>query len=414
MAESGLARGLFWKAWALSALLATVIAGARLVSPRPAPVPRRERAAAPLARLERSVVVTQPMAASAPIEDGVLARLALAETASERCELLGRVEASADARVTYAITSVLDRAQLDSVRSCATQALSLQPTPEAGSWLIALSEDPAPAVYEIALRALASRDDVAARAELVEATHSENSELRQSAVTALLKAGREEGFSAALAVLPSIEDPESLSTLIDALGESHDPRALPVLLTLLDDADRASRLHAISALGELGIAAASARLESLLDLGSAEEFRAAAQALLKLEPERALLKLRLALTSTDADRQLFALAAIGNADLPGVVPILREQLDSGDERRARLVLRRLLRKPLPELEAELTRFAASDDTSLQMPALRALERLTTASARATVQRLTNADEDTGDHSIVALARDHSQTAQAEL
>jgi HEAT repeat protein len=398
----------------LAALIATVVPSVHLVLPRHGAVLKQERIPVPSSRPESHVEAERSAATPTPSEDGVLSRLALAETASERCELLGRVESTPDPRVTYAITSVLERAGLGSVRACATLALGLQPNQEAQSWLIELSFDPVPEVHASALSALAAREDSAARAVVVEATHAENVEIRLSAVLALLHARREEGFSAALAVLPSIEDRAALASLVDALGESHDARALETLQALLDNSDRESHLHAIAALGELGVAAASARLERLLELGSAEEFQAAAQALIKLQPERALAKLRGALSSSDEERPLLALAAIAGLDSPDVVPLLEEQLHSGDDTRAVTVLRRLARKPVPELETELAEFAASADPSLRRPALRALERLDTPSAHATAERLAALEPGPGSRSLVALARDHSEAAQAEL
>ena len=278
MAEPALGRALFWQAAALAALIATSVPCVRLALPARAVALEQERLALPQSPPERRVVAAPIDAAPMPSEDDVPSRLARAETASERCELLGRLEAMPDPRATYAITGVLDRSRLGSVRACATQALALQPNQEAQRWLIELSWDPLSEVHESALTALAARADSAARAAVVEATHAEDTGIRLSAVIALLKAGREEGFSAALTLLPSIDDRSALSALIDALGESHDPRALQPLQALVDDADRESHLLAIAALGELGVAAASTDLEHLLDVGSAQEFQAAANA----------------------------------------------------------------------------------------------------------------------------------------
>ena len=66
-------------------------------------------------------------------------------------------------------------------------------------------------------------------------------------------------IAAAVLVLPLIDDADVLSSLIDALEESHDPRALPALEGLLENAGREIHLHAISAMGELGVASAAGR-----------------------------------------------------------------------------------------------------------------------------------------------------------
>ncbi|MES1178474.1 MAG: HEAT repeat domain-containing protein [Myxococcales bacterium] len=414
MAEPALGRALFWQAWAVAALIATLVPTVRLARPHHTVSLKSEHVAAQTSAPVRHVIAEEYAATPTPGDDAVPERLALAETASERCELLGQVKATVDPRATYAISDVLDHSGLGSVRACAAQALALQPNQEAQSWLIELSDDPLAAVRDSALSALATRDDSAARTVVVEATHAEDVEIRSSAVVALLKAGREEGFSAALALLPSIDDRATLAALIDALGESHDPRALQPLGALIDGADSESRLLAIGALGELGVASAAARLERLLDVGTTREFQAAAGALVQLAPEQALSKLRLALSSGDEERSLLALGAMINLASPEVLPLLKDQLGSGDEVRARVVLHYLARKPVPELEAQLAQFAANDDLTLKRPALRALERLGTPSARATAERLAKQNAGPVPRSLVALARDPSCAAQTEL
>ncbi|HET7541733.1 MAG TPA: HEAT repeat domain-containing protein [Polyangiaceae bacterium] len=318
--------------------------------------------------------------------DPLLARLAVAATATERCALLERVAASEDPQLTYAITAVLDRSQLSSVRACATQALSRQPTSEARSWLLDLAEDPEPAVHGSALESLATRDD-AARASVVEATHSDDLELRVSAVSALLKAKRPEGYAAAVLVLPSIEDETLLSSLLEALGKSHDPQALPVLEGILENASRESHLQAISAMGELGVVSAATRIAGLLEVGSNEEFSVAAEALNKLTPERITAELRAVLESGMGERQALALSVMFSLNLPNLSSVMRQQLASGDGSRASLVLNRLTSTPDPSLEAELVAFAERGDPRLRFQALQALSRLDTPNAHATVQRL---------------------------
>ena len=415
MAEAGLARAVFWQAWALSALLATAVAGVRLVLPQRSPVAKQERTVVRRpARGARVVVSLQSATPSAPPADGSPSRLGIAETARERCELLDSLEKTSDPRVTYAIVGVLDRARLDSVRACATRALSAEPNQEAQSWLIDLSADPVAAVHEAALSGLAERADAAALAAVVEATHAENAELRLSAVLALLRAGRVQGFPAALAVLPELEDPSALSSLIDALGESHDAQALSVLEPLLGDSDNEHQLHAIAALGELPFPGATARLVSILELGSPRAFQAAADALVKQDPKRAFAVLENALTARDEERSMFALSALSRLDLPEVVPLLKQQLGSGDDQRVAVVLRRLARKPLPELETQLGEFAVSGLPVLKRLASRALEKLDTPSARATLERAEAPPAASVARPLVALAQDESEAAQAEL
>ena len=386
MPEKALASSRFRQTWTLLSALGTALAGARVLAPTAhVPVHAPSAASAPPKR-----TTTPPAFESAPTSapnvDRLFARLAIAATAPERCALLERVEPSENPQPTYAITSVLEHAQLASVRTCATEALGRQPTSEAQSFLVDLAEDPEPEVHRIALDALATRGD-AARAVVVEATHSEDLELRVSAVKALLKAKAKEAYSAAVLVLSQVEDVETLSSLIDALGQSRDPQALPALESLLDNAGRESHLHAISALGELGVPSAAARLEGLLEMGSGEEFNAAAEALKKLTPEGIAAKLHRLLASGNSERQELALSAMLSLELPELASIMREQLKSGDPGRVNLALRWLIRTPDPSFEAELVAIAEGPERRVQMPAMRALTKLSTPGARAALQRL---------------------------
>ena len=224
--------------------------------------------------------------------------------------------------------------------------------------MLDLAEDPEPEVHRSALDSLATRDD-AARAAVVDATEAPDLELRVSAVEALLKAKRVEGYAAAVRVLPSVEDAEALSSLIDALGQSHDPQALPVLEGLLDNAERENHLRAISALGELGVPSAAARLKELLEVGSNEEFSAAAEALKKLSPELLVAQLRTLLGSENSDRQELALASLASFELP----------------------------LLASLETELVALAERGNQNLQPAALRALAAVQTPSARSALERM---------------------------
>jgi len=386
MPEKALAASRFWQIWTILGVLGTALGGARLLFPT-----RNTQLSAPSqasARAKRALPqgTLAPVTAAAPSVDRLLARLAVAASATERCALLERVQPSEDAQSTYAITALLERALLTSVRVCATRALGRQPTIEAQSFLLDLADDPEPEVQRSALEALAIRDE-AARAAVVEATHSEDLELRVSAVNALLKGKRAEAYAAAALVLPQIEDPETLSSLIDALAESGDPQALPTLEGLLEHADRESHVRAISALGELGVPGAAARLESLLEVGSSEEFSSAAEALKKVSSERVIGKLRTVLSSGNRWRQELALSALLSLDLPELSSIMRQELKSDDPKRMLLVLRHLSAKPDPTLEAELIAIAERLDHRLRLPAARALWALATPGARAALARL---------------------------
>jgi HEAT repeat protein len=382
-------------------MIATAMPGVRLCRPDRAPLLQLEHVGARSAGSERHLP-SEPLArVMPPDENEVLVRLAVAERADERCELLRQIEPSTDPQVTYAISSLLERSQLSSVRGCAAQALALQSTPEAQSWLLDSSDDPIPEVRNSALQALAASEDSAVRAVVIESSLSENVELASSAVIALLKAEREEGVSAALKLLPNIEDGETLSELIRALGESRQPRALEVLLAIMDSAGPSARFDAITALGALGGPAATARLESLFEHGSLNEFRAAAKGWSRLAPEQCQLKLRSALVSDDVDRQVVALILLFGPDSGALIPFLQQQLFSENPAATQLLFSQLAKKPLPELRSEVARLG----TLAQRSRNSALIRYGGA---------TDTALDEQHPSLAELADDDSAEAQAEL
>ncbi len=291
----------------------------------------------------------------------------------------------------------------------------------------------------MALEALALHGDDTAQAVVVEAAHSDDIDIRASAVIALLEAHRTQAFSAAIELLNDMDERETLFALVDALGKSHDPRALPVLETLVAHAESETHLHAISALGELDQAKAAPVLGSLLEVGSDDEYRAAATALAQLTPETALSKLQVSLRSTSGGRRQLALTVIMGLKLPGVPELLTGILRSRDPLLAPIALQVLSGKPDASFEPELTDILSQGNPYLQRYAVRALSRLGTASAVATLQK-SSASEELGDairnelesspgtadevrarhiqnlgrgtaRPLVALARDPSEAAQ---
>jgi HEAT repeat protein len=319
-----------------------------------------------------------------PTPDSVLQRLSGANTGPEKCTRLSELEAGEDPQVAEAITAVLEDTRLVSVRVCATQALGNQRAPVAHSWLTSLANDPEPEVHSAALDILAASDAEQDQAVAVEATHDDDPDIRLSAVNALLKAGREQAFTALAAVLPSIEDRATLDSLITALGASPDARALPVLDSLAATADRDSHLSALSALAASERPVAAPRLWALLEMGSEQEFGIAVNGL--LAPARAplILKLRSIWSSGSPERRTWALAQLLRLDIPDRERLMAEVLRSGELGSKSLVVQELMQKPDASFEAQLIALAQVDEQPLNSQVLYALTQLDTPSARAAV------------------------------
>ncbi|MEO8904535.1 MAG: HEAT repeat domain-containing protein [Polyangiaceae bacterium] len=385
MGEPVWSRPVFWQAWAAIAGLCVAASGSRLVQRKnpalvgPPPAQQAPRAAPQPAFVARPVQLQQP--------NPLLGQLAAAETGPERCNLLGQLEAGEAPEIADAITGVLNNTQLVSVRVCATQALGIQRAPVAHSWLVDLANDPEPDVHSAALDILAASEDQADQAAVVEATHDDDPDVRVSAASALLKAGRAQAFAALATVLPSVEDRTTLETLLNALGQSSDARALPVLDSLIQNADGDSHLTALSALSGLELPGVAERLWPLLEVGSEQEFELAANRLGSLAPAPLALKLRVLLTSANPERRRWAFGQLLNLDIPDRLPLMTQMLRSGDTASQSIVVQQLTMKPEPSFEPELIAFAQGDERRLSSQAFYALSQLDTPGAQAALEQL---------------------------
>jgi len=343
----------------------------------------------------------------------LLQRLEKAETGTELCELLGRLEPSDEPRATYAITAVLERTRLRSVRACATTALAAQPSPAAHSWLVDLAEDPEPEVHRTALEALALQTDMLALTTVSDAAHSADVDVRVAAVIALLKARRAETFALAKDLSETLDDASKLGELIDALAQSGDVRVLPVLQSLIARGDRETHVRAISALGVLGTKQALPLLWPYLQVGSEDEFRAAADALARLEPDSVLPKLVATLRESSARRRVLALSTLTRLELPGVLDVVVELLDSDEPELLVLALRHLASTHDPAFESRFAALARSDEPRTRQAALRALAQLETPGALSELHALSN-DSSTELANLALDALDRAPAGHAEL
>jgi ParB family chromosome partitioning protein len=98
---------------------------------------------------------------------------------------------------------------------------------------------------------------------LVKALSHRDPQTQLLAAEGLARAGREEGLSILLAAVDLQSDPALRSRAVKALGELGDPRALELLMRIVNDAEHPLRQDAVEALGHLG---RSERAEEILRL----------------------------------------------------------------------------------------------------------------------------------------------------
>jgi HEAT repeat protein len=314
-----------WKIWTLAALASVAVLWFLGQGGRVAAAPPRCEApesALPQGSRARSIGPAAAAQADSPLDE-LLTRLASAQADSQICGALAELPASEDARITYAITAVLDKTRRRPVRVCATEALIRQPSVEAQSFLMDLGEDPEPTVGGEALKALATREG-SPRLTVVEAAHGEDFQVRLNAALALAAAGRPEAFDIIVSLLPLCDDSQAVAELVDALAALHDERGLSLLARLAADGEGDVHLHALQALGELGVPRGAALLEPYLGVASTQEFRMAARALSKLDPARTVSLLARVLRGDNPRRAKLAEHILSRLDVPEAREVIAE------------------------------------------------------------------------------------------
>ncbi|MFZ5896197.1 MAG: HEAT repeat domain-containing protein [Myxococcota bacterium] len=376
---------LLLKGWTLLAL----VVAAFLTWKAPPPVRVSHCASEPKRERGEVVVESSPNGASRDVVDHVLLRLAVSESSEELCELLEGLEPSENVEVTYAISDVLQRARLRSLRSCAAKALAMRPGSEATSFLIDLAQDSDLEIAAEAFSALLSRGGELTLSTVLDAAHDENPDVRLRAISALLAAHRAEAFELAVDLLPRLEDVSSASELSLALGELGDARALSLLVALVRNGEHELHLAAVQALGRLAAREAIPTLVSLLELGSELEFRAASEALQRIDAVQAVAALRSQAQSENAQRRAWAASFLASWRAePSALEALRE-LSHSNEVALRRVAEEALgdsNEPGPEpAQAE----AAPREVALQEALQRGGEEATLA-LRSTLPTLSSA------------------------
>jgi HEAT repeat protein len=288
-----------------------------------------------------SIVREEALAALAdPATEVVRAGLgALSLVGDERClevvaELLTRDVTPAVRRATETSLAVLGARFSDAARAFARRAPPASPEAHAASVLIRVVGPPvrgsleadveflaaaltsaAPAVRRVALPALAAVGGALAVEPIALALTDEEREVRLAAVRALGRLRSVEGEALGVAHLIALaeraSDDEMHSAALLGLGETNDPRALPILRPLVRSGDPKAAVAAIEALGAF---AEARRIEALIDGLShpvSEVVKAAVRALGESSDGRVLAHLAVSLDHEAWDVRRLAADVLG-------------------------------------------------------------------------------------------------------
>jgi HEAT repeat protein len=187
--------------------------------------------------------------------------------------------------------------------------------------LVTALNDRNPNVYVAAAQALGRLGDVRAVEPLVENLRKNRYEARNAL--------RVFGPAATQALLPHLGDPERSMriSVIEALGQTGDPDAVPPLITALEDPEESVGYFAALALGELGDARA---VDPLIHALRSPGIQEAASRGLGLLGEKAPGRLISALQDPDGTVRQGIARALGLIQDPGAVPALIQAMGDGD------------------------------------------------------------------------------------
>jgi len=324
-------------------------------------------------------------------------RLERKQAAATRCAVLQQLAASPTAG--DGALAVLEQyarpGGLHAERACALSALGATANSAAVGSLLQLGSVVERALHADWGRALAVRAEPGARAALVAAARDRSSALRSAAVVALAEVGASEAVPL---IGELLEEPDSSARrLIQALGASGDPRALPILQDLLTRTDGLFTNEIITALGELSRPEATNRL---LELARTAPWRKALvyRALSRSSDpgaERALL--------SAAGSDATALQAILELDTPDVRAFMLRALDGSDQRRVTTAAMYFGQHADARAGASLARLAQGTGVGVE-PALQALAAMGGEAAREALENVAGRTGPLQNFALQALAQ----------
>lgn len=339
----------------------------------------------------------------------LIALVQRAGSSQARCTALARLaRATEDEDALSHVLRYSERSQPLELRMCAASALGETTATAVIPWLLELARDPVQPVSEAAIRALALRDDEAARRALIGLGEGAPMALRVGVAVALAEAGATE----AVAMIQGLLESASLQDkqrLVAALGGTHDPRALTLLTSFVQRGPMPMTYAAVSALGELGGAGAS---RALLELFTARPNLAhpVAAALARIGDEEARAALVDAAEGASGMAGSAALQALSSLEGEEVRALMLRAIESGRPDRVGVATEYLATRRDPEAVERLT---AVLDRGLSHASHSALWALSRIGGEAAEQRLLAAAQKDGPMREAALGALASSPEGAE-
>ncbi len=234
---------------------------------------------------ERDEAAHALAALGAPAIGPVADRYLVSTDADERDILAAIVRLAGDA----ALEPILARANPDAHGEAAhawVRLLAATRSSHATSMLVGFARHADARVRQVAAAALAHLEDPEARRHAAAALRDTDPKVRAAAARGIARYGEPSSAPLLIARLMEESDEDAVVTMIDALGELRDPRAVPQLIesskAVIGPFQRRTarvRIAAIRALGAIGTDEALAVVRERLDSGTAEVRAAAARVL---------------------------------------------------------------------------------------------------------------------------------------
>jgi HEAT repeat protein len=298
------------------------------------------------------------------------------------------------------------------VRAAVLRVLGYFAYPEGLSALVAASRDPDESLRLAALSGLPLMDAPAALDAVLVARSHRSARTRAAAVRALGQmTDRPQVIDSLLAAL-SDPDPWVRYYACQSLGKARNESTTEALASLLGDGSGQVRVAAVEALAHLGGQRAFEVLAALMHAEDPDLFRAALVGLGISKRKEALKPLRLAAISPIAATRLVALSALGELGLPESVPIFASAAEDTDPGVRTAAEAFLAAHTHPSASAELLRLLGKDPSRESL--IQALARPVPGRVDAVLAALRFADDALASALVSALARTHSEAANAGL